>query len=283
MGFKSPEDAAVAASLSMLLEVSGNPKAGNVDREHDFSDLKYEHFLASATASLPIFIEVAKNRRIGEGIYRAVEYSKNWYRATNVHFGAYLLLIPLLTAWDCRDMYESTHTAVENLKKTTWKDSVLLLKAFKICKARVVKAKELTLESDETEELLIKDKINVYKWMLKAPKENLIAKELTRGYEISLKGAEFILNSELDVNDRIVFLYHDLLSKHLDPLVISKAGIDVAIEVRKLAEKAIKSDNPFERFRKLDEKLLAMDLNPGTIADIVISSIYLAMLEGWRV
>ncbi len=282
MGFKSVEDAAVAASLAMLLEVSANPKAGNVDREHEFEDLKYEHFLASSVASLPVFIEVAKRKKIGEGIYKAVKYSKNWYKATNVHFGAYLLLIPLLTAWDCKDVFEATRTAVENLKKTTFEDSILILRAFEICKARVMKTDELSLGSDKTEMELIDRKINVYEWMSKAPEENIIAKELTNGYKISLNGAEFILNSELDVNERIVFLYHYLLSKYLDPLVIAKAGIKKAEEVRSLAEKAIKSDNPFKKFKELDEKLISMNLNPGTIADLVISSIYLAIFKGWR-
>lgn len=33
---------------------------------------------------------------------------------------------------------------------------------------------------------------------------------------------------------------------------------------------------------KLDEKLLKMGANPGSVADLTVSSIYLALLEGLR-
>ena len=57
--FESAEDSATAGVLSLLLEVSGNPKAGNVDREHNFHDLRFEHFLASASAVYPVFLKTA--------------------------------------------------------------------------------------------------------------------------------------------------------------------------------------------------------------------------------
>jgi len=282
MPFESPVDAAVAAALSMLLEVSGNPKAGNVDRMHEFSDLKYEHFLASATASLPVFIEVARSGKIGEGIYKAVETSKKWHRASNVHFGAYLLLVPLLTAWNAESMFDVAKVAVENLKKTTYVDSIFISKAFRVCKARVISANNLSLQNASVEKLLLGRKVNVYEWMSMAPKENIIARELVEGYKISLRGAEYILSSDLEVNEKIVFLYHRFLSEYLDPLIISKAGVDKAKEVLALAKKALNSENPFKAFEELDELLINQNLNPGTIADIVVSSLYLAFVEGWR-
>jgi triphosphoribosyl-dephospho-CoA synthase len=281
MGFNSEEDAAIAASLSMLLEVSGNPKAGNVDREHDFQDLKYEDFLASSIASLPVFIRAAENRRIGENVYEAVKFTKRWHKASNVHFGAFLLLIPLITVWDEVSIYRMVENAVENLKKTSATDSLLVLRAFKLCRARIIEAERFGLEDRETEMMLEREGVNLYDWMLMAPKENLIAKELTNGYRISLEGAEFIINSEISTNDRIVLLYHKLLSEYPDPLIISKAGWDVAEEVKNLAKKAYE-DGSIKRFKELDRLLLKKGLNPGTIADLVVSSLYLAIAEGWR-
>lgn len=35
-------------------------------------------------------------------------------------------------------------------------------------------------------------------------------------------------------------------------------------------------------FGKLDEELLEMGINPGTIADLTTSSIFLALIEGLR-
>lgn len=275
---KSPSEAAVAACLSLLLEVSGNPKAGNVDREHDFKDLRFEHFLASAAGAFPAFLEVAKKRRIGDGVLMAVKESMKWHKAENVHFGAFLLLIPLLASWDAGDVTEIAESARGRLKKTSYKDSLSVLKAFRFCSARVVEADELNLRDEETEREIVQKGINLYDWMRMAPEENLIARELVNGYRISVEGAEFILNYENSEN-AVVELYYHLLSKYPDPLIIAKMGREYAEKVTEWAKKA-KTDD--ER-RELDEKLLKDGANPGTIADLTTSSIYLALAEGWRV
>ena len=275
---KSPKDAAVAACLSLLLEVSGNPKAGNVDREHDFRDLRFEHFLASAAGAFPAFLEVAERKIIGKGVLMAVEESMKWHKAENVHFGAFLLLIPLIASWDAGSMAEIAESARERLKRTVHEDSLSVLKAFRLCNARVVDAKELNLRDEETEREILQKRINLYEWMKMAPGENLIARELVEGYRISLEGAEFILNFE-NSEKAVVELYYHLLSKYPDTLIIAKMGREYAEKVKELAKKAITDD---ER-RELDEKLLRDDANPGTIADLTASSIYLAIAEGWRI
>lgn len=275
---KSPSEAAVAACLSLLLEVSGNPKAGNVDREHDFKDLRFEHFLASAAGAFPAFLEVAKKRKIGEGVLMAVKESMKWHKAENVHFGAFLLLVPLVASWDAGDMTEIAESAKERLKNTGYEDSLSVLKAFRFCNARVVEADELNLRDEETEREIVQKGINLYDWMKIAPDENLIARELVNGYRISVEGAEFILNYENSEN-AVVELYYHFLSKYPDPLIIAKMGRDYAEKVTEWAKKA----NTDEKRRELDEKLLKDNANPGTIADLTASSIYLALAEGWRI
>ena len=42
------------AQLSMVLEVSASPKPGNVDRDHNYIDTDYEHFLTSAVSVYPV-------------------------------------------------------------------------------------------------------------------------------------------------------------------------------------------------------------------------------------
>ncbi len=277
---KSGREAAVAAGLALLLEVSGNPKAGNVDREHDFEDLKYEHFIASAAGAFPVFLEVSVSRKVGEGIYHAVVESRKWHTATNVHFGAFLLLIPLVAAWDRGGKKEVAAGAVDVLKKTSYEDSLFVLRAFRLSEARVVEAARMDLSDDETEYKIKEGRINLYEWMKMAPKENLIARELIDGYRISLEGAELLMSLEGDVNERIVSLYHNLLSKYPDPLIMAKKGGDYALRVMEMAKRALEGDMSIE---ELDRKLLENGANPGTIADLTASSIYLALIEGWRV
>jgi len=259
---KSPEESAVFAVLSLLLEVSANPKAGNVDREHNFEDLSYEHFLVSASSAFPFFLKTAKYKKLY--ISQAVEASRELGLKTNVHFGAFLLLFPLVAVWEAKNSADNALKALEFLKKTTSRDS------------------SLSLSEQATLTRIAKEKLNVYDWMKLSPKENLIASELLSGYPISLSGANFILSSEHGVNETIVLLYHKLLSEHLDSLIIAKKGLEVAKEVMGLARKAFDSGS-FEEFRKLDDFLLKARINPGTIADLVASSIYLALVEGWKV
>ncbi len=284
MGFKSPEDAATAASLSLLLEVSGNPKAGNVDREHDFDDLRYEHFLASAVSAFVPFLRTAENLHgIGAGIREAVSRGLKWHGAGNVHFGAFLLLMPLVAVWKAKSAEEAGSAATQVLKNTSVDDCLHVLEAFKLSGARVIRAERLALDDSVTASTLRKLNLSLYEWMSMAPEENLIAKELVEGYRISCRGAHFLLSSDLDCSESIVMLYHRLLAEHPDPLIIAKAGRDAAREVMLSARKALRSENPFESFKQLDHHLLSRQLNPGTIADLVASSIYLALLEGWEI
>ncbi len=277
---KTPSDAAVAGCLSLLLEVSGNPKAGNVDREHDFTDLRFEHFLASAAGAFPAFLEVAEKRMIGGGVLKAVKESMRWHKAENVHFGAFLLLVPLIASWDAGGMDDIATEAVERMKRTDYTDSLRVLEAFRLCGARVVEARELNLKGDETEMEIKNKKVNLYEWMKMAPEENLIAMELVKGYRISLQGASFILNSDAEPNSTIISLYHNLLSKYPDPLITAKKGRDYAFKVMTWAMEALSS---VEKMRGLDAKLLKDGANPGTIADLTASSIFLALVEGWRI
>ncbi len=282
--FETPEDVATAGVLSLLLEVSGNPKAGNVDRTHDFSDMRFEHFLASASAVYPVFLECAKGRlSIGEGILKAVERSKRWQKGGNVHFGSFMLLVPLVKCWR-----EDLNGTVEALRRTDVKDSLAVLKAFRISGARVMDVRDLSLKDDETERLLVEKNVNLYEWLKLSPKENVVAREPIEGYPRSKEGMKVLIKSfseHGDVNMAIVHAFHYLLSKHLDPLVIAKHGMEVAEFVRSKAEEVLRvfeSRFDLEVLRRFDEELVSKGINPGSIADLTASSIFLALKEGWR-
>lgn len=277
--FRKAEESAVSAVLALLLEVSSTPKAGNVDREHNFEDLKFEHFLVSATASFPFFLKTAKRRKLH--IIDAVLASRKIGVNTNVHFGAFLLLFPLVAVWKSKNAKTAGENASNFLKETNFRDSLKILRAFQLIRPRVLNTGEMSLENKKVGSEIVKRKINVYEWMKLAPKENLIASELISGYPISTEGAEFLINLNEKTNDAIVLLYHKMLASYPDTLIISKFGIEKALEVMDLAKKAFEARN-FSEFRKLDEFLLKNRLNPGTIADLTASSIYLALMEGWK-
>ncbi|MET1124503.1 MAG: triphosphoribosyl-dephospho-CoA synthase [Archaeoglobaceae archaeon] len=272
---RSAEDAAIAATLSLLLEVSGDPKSGNVDRRHDIEGLRYEDFLASAAAAFPAFLNAANTAKIGDSVLYAVKKSLEWQRAGNVHFGAFLLLVPLVTGWRGESKEEVAEIALKNLKSTGVEDSLKVLEAFRISGARVLETRELSLRSEETARQLLERRMNLYDWMKLAPEENLIARELTEGFRISLEAAEKLKRHD---SRGIVVVYHELLAKYPDPLVAAKFGKERSLEVCEIAKKALESG----AFEELDERLVREGVNPGTIADITAAAIFLAICDGWR-
>ncbi|HMK15341.1 MAG TPA: triphosphoribosyl-dephospho-CoA synthase, partial [Methanomicrobiales archaeon] len=86
------------AQMAMVLEVTASPKPGNVDRCHDYEGTRLEHFLASAIFARPA-LEKAEAGRCGTGIgeilREAVRLTSS-HRGGNTHFGAFILLVPLL-------------------------------------------------------------------------------------------------------------------------------------------------------------------------------------------
>jgi len=284
---QSPETAATAAVLSLLLELSANPKSGNVDRGHDLPRLRYEHFLSSSASSYPVFLRTArKEATIGDLVLQAVVETSKWHRAGNVHFGSFLLLIPLVYSWSAGNAEDITTNAINALKSTTVEDSLAVLKAFRLSGARVMNVVTLSLEENKTADELVKRDLNLYEWMLLAPEENVIARELTCGYRLSIEGMRVLFKAfeEFnDINTAIVLVYHQLLSRFVDPLIIARHGKKIAEEVRKKAERAVKSfSGDINVFSRLDCEFVERCINPGTIADLTSSSIFLALMEGIR-
>lgn len=276
------DELAFKAVLAMLLEVSANPKPGNVDRDHDFSDLKYEHFLVSASASFPVFREIAERKlSIGKGVYELVKRTREHHNSGNVHFGAFLLLSPLLHA------HGSPENAFEEIKCSDVQDSIWVKRAFDISGARVMDVSNANLK-DEVEREIVERDLNLYRWMKLAPDENFIAKEYTSGFKLSIDGKKMLMDfyDEFgDANKAIVLTYISFLSELVDPLIIAKKGFEKAELVKKQAKLAFeifKETGNFSVFDELDSKLLRENVNPGSVADLVISSIFLALVEGWR-
>ena len=100
-----------SAQMAALLEVSGTPKPGNVHRNQNFPDTKYEHFLASSVALGKTMrkaarkgIEIsegkikASNSELGTLIKEGIENTQNSHEGGNTHLGTILLFTPISIA-----------------------------------------------------------------------------------------------------------------------------------------------------------------------------------------
>ncbi|KKG14111.1 fumarate hydratase [Methanosarcina sp. 2.H.T.1A.6] len=267
------------AQLAMLLEVSASPKPGNVDREHNYPDTCFEHFVASSVAVYPVFELAARSKdSIGALLRSAVCESSAWQQGGNTHFGAFLLLIPLamaagkisrepphsgeagfrLEAGEFESLAARAHNFV---RATNCEDAVEFYRAFGHAGVRVNSVEEFDLEDSESTADLRKQNITLYDLMEIARGYDLIANEWTSGFGRCLEGAKSILEfmqarncgaeafiggsvsscSGTGINEAVVYTFLKLLSRHRDTFIQTKFDIETADYVSSRAGEILSS------------------------------------------
>ena len=254
-----PSLIARCAQLAMLLEVSASPKPGNVDREHNYPDTCFEHFVASSVSVYPVLELAARSRNgIGALIRRAVCESSAWQKGGNTHFGAFLLLIPLSMA--AGELFSSCGKAPSKLlpdefealaarahafvRATDCEDAVEFYRAFGVACVRVNSVDEFSLGNPESTAELRAQGVTLYELMDIARGYDLIANEWTSGFGRCLEGAKSITefmqaqNSETEdsvlncsgtgINEAIVYTFLKLLSRHRDTFIQTKFNKETA-------------------------------------------------------
>ena len=202
------------AQLAMLLEVSASPKPGNVDREHDYPDTCFEHFVASSVGVYPALEQAARSRDgIGSLIKAAVYESAAWQNGGNTHFGAFLLLIPLsMAAGEIFDGIETGNRVGKGrmmlgpedfkalasrahafVRATDCEDAVEFYRAFGAAGVRVNGVEEFALEDTESPAELREKDVSLYELMEISKGYDLIANEWTTGFRRCLEGARIVL------------------------------------------------------------------------------------------
>jgi len=247
------------AQLAMLLEVSASPKPGNVDREHNYSDTCFEHFVASSVSVYPVLELAARSKSgIGSLVRSAVCESSAWQQGGNTHFGAFLLLIPFsMAAGELFDLHKRVHFRLSQdefedlavhahafVRATDCEDAVEFYRAFEVAGVRVNSVGEFSLGDPESTAELREREVTLYKLMEIAEGYDLIANEWTSGFGRCLEGArsitEFmqslnpgaenpVLNcSGTGINEAIVYTFLKLLSRHRDTFIQTKFDEDTA-------------------------------------------------------
>ncbi|MDI6888904.1 MAG: triphosphoribosyl-dephospho-CoA synthase [Methanocellales archaeon] len=274
----NPSYIARCAQLAMILEVSATPKPGNVDRDHDFVDIKYEHFLASAIGVRPVFEKAAmSDNNVGSLIREAVEESAKWSGGKNTHFGTFLLIMPLIMATGKGDVC----AASEIVQKTTVEDAIEFYKAFECVDVYLGKVEDLSVKDATSIDEIGRRGLALYDIMQISAERDGIAQEWVHGFSRTLAGARMLAEKvkEMSMNNAIVYTYLTLLAEQPDTLVQRKFGSSVAEEVSRKASTMLK-DWDINTIRQFDDELIRRRINPGTTADIVAASLFVHLLEG---
>lgn len=288
-GRLTPSFIARCAVLAMALEVSGTPKPGNIDREHDYVGTKYEDFLASAIGVYPIMEKACREGSIGSLILEASGESVRWQGGGNTHFGAYILLFPLIKAAMSGPLDELKENAVRIVKETTVQDAVDFYRAFSMVDVHMKESKDLnsnerSLDVGDSSALdeLGRRGTTMYGIMEISAKNDMVAREWVDGFRLSFRAAEKIQGKRRTgtMNDATVLTFLELLAEEPDTLIVKKYDMSKAIYVQKLANDVI------ERrmiLKELSQRLYIEKVNPGSTADIVIAGLFISLLNGMRV
>jgi len=286
------------AQLALLLEVAGTPKPGNVDRERDLPDLRFEHFLAGAVGAGDGLRAAADGAPVGEAFERAVD-GMSRQSGGNTQFGALLLLVPLARAAAADDLSPGGATRV--VEDTTVEDAANFYRAFDHVDVYVgdppEDADELDVRRGSDAIPAVRDRGLTLSEVLalgddtdtdernssSRPSESDslgddVAAEWTGGFERTFWAADRLADFSGPASGQGARVYLELLGREPDTLVAKKHGRKVAESVRVRAQEALEGGPAVvEAFA---ESLVADGINPGTTADITAAALFVALARG---
>lgn len=259
------------AQFSMLLEVSAKEKPGNIDRCHDYDDTKFEHFLASAILSGEVFKDAASGTlTIGEAIKSAVART-NVHNGGNTHFGAFILLFPLI-------MGKGIDGAKEIVRETTIEDAVLFYEAFGLTQVRVLSEDPMDVNDPESIRMLRENQMTLYDVMVHSSGHDMVAREWVNGFSLTRTAADMLICLG-DGAGNIPKMFIQLMAAYPDTFIAKKYDEETAERIKLKAADVLLGKVSQSEF---DEECIRKGINPGSLADICIAGIFIALLEGWK-
>ena len=259
------------AQMAMMLEVCAYPKPGNVDRCHDYEDTRLEHFLASTILARPVFDAAERDGgRVGSLIREAVRRTNN-HSGGNTHFGAFILLVPLVLGGDIEG-------ARRVVAETDVEDAVDFYAAFGLTSVRMGESDDLDVNDPASIAAIRERGMTLADIMAYSAPRDMVAREWTNGFALTRRCAD-LLHAHGCGRKAIVDAFLDLLATEPDTFIAKKHGMEVAERTMRCAAEVLENKRDLTAF---DVECIRDGINPGSIADITIAGIYVALGEGWR-
>jgi triphosphoribosyl-dephospho-CoA synthase len=259
------------AQIAMMLEVCAMTKPGNVDRGHDYPDTWLEHFLASSFFCRPA-LEKAEIHEgsIGELIREATLLTSR-HRGGNTHFGAFLLLIPLIMGGGIKG-------ACQCIRQTTVNDAILFYDTFTHLAIRVHESDELDINDPNVANKLNERGMTLLDVMTYSAPHDMVSREWTNDFSLTRKAAG-LLKDDGRGREAISSVFLWLLAEEPDTFIAKKYGETCASQVRDQAIQVLAGQISHLEF---DEYCIQESINPGSLADIMIAGLFVALIEGWE-
>ena len=259
------------AQIAMMLEVCAQTKPGNVDRGHDYDDTWLEHFLASTILVKPAFDRAWQEKSHMGACMKDAVLLTNTHSGGNTHFGAFILLMPLI-------MGETIAGAEKIIRATTVQDAVDFYEAFAHTAVRVNKTDGMDIHDPKATALLREKGMTLYDVMAYSAENDMVAREWTNGFALTRKAAD-LMHHAGHGRSAVSNVFLQLLATDPDTFVIKKLGREIADETCRKAQAVLDRTLTID---EMDRWCLATGVNPGSIADIVIAGLFVALGEGWQ-
>jgi triphosphoribosyl-dephospho-CoA synthase len=262
-----------------VLEVSAE-KPGNITPSHDFHDTSYEDMLRSAIALGPELAR-AGERGVGETVLAVVEASRRAAGA-NTNLGIAVLLAPLARAalggGSLRARLGATLRALD-------------VADARAAYAAIRRAGAGGLQERVEHDVRSEPTIGLRKAMAGAAGRDSVASEYVTDYaltfEAGIPALVAAVGDGLAVRQAIVEVHLRLLAEVPDTLISRKRGADAAAQVSAAARDAlaaggVRTAAGRRAVQSFDASLREQGnaLNPGTTADLVTATLFVALVEG---
>ena len=272
--------------LALLLEVTGTPKPGNVDRHHEYDDLRFEHFVAGAVGSQAGLRAAADpdGPGVGDAFETAVE-GMSGQRGGNTQFGALLLVTPLVRASAREDTALSPAGAETVVEGTTVEDAAGFYRAFEHVDVAVddppesMEALDVRRGGDAVPELVERG-LTLADVMERSADGDGVAREWTTGFERGFGAAERLGELDGPVADRASQVFLELLAAEPDTFVAINHDQETAEEVSERAAAVLAGEEDADA---LGAEFIERGVNPGTTADIVAAALFVALERGLEI
>ena len=312
---------AQSAVLAHSLLLSTYPKPGGASFQNEFDDTKSEHFLAGGSSLIsPILnlskrgILVAENHmwfedaELGFYIHKALDRSSTWYKSEgNTILGTLLMFSPLTLgiahSYATEGMRTNIKLNLDNvvniaeqfLKNSTTEDCVYLTQALnKRISERILPSKKEEDDFNSFLKIHQNERTNLFEFTKFYDARDLVFHELSNKYRTTLKCGFTTFTRTYEENqdfkNAIIQTYITLLSEKKDTHIAKRFGNEIATEVSKKAKETVKAGGIFTQEGKtmindLDDYLRTSHhrtINPGSTSDITATTIFLALLQGYR-
>ena len=278
------------AQLALLLEVSGTPKPGNVDRHRDLDELRFEHFMAGAVGAAAGLRRAEAGDPVGVAFEEAVAGMAT-QQGGNTQFGCLLLLVPLVRAAATDDLSPAGVSDV--VAATTVDDAVQFYRAFEHVDVAVgdppPDADALDVRRGAAAESTLRERelpLAAIMELAADPAEGVPdgnAREWVTGFDRAFTAADTVLADKGPIGDRTARLFLDLLAAQPDTLVATTHDEATAREVSQRAAtvaERIAADGDLTAAEELAAEFVDAGYNPGTTADLTAAALFIALERG---